>query len=43
MQAAQERVQVAAGQFAIGLPFHGTGFGMATQGGHADEMKGLTT
>jgi hypothetical protein len=29
MQTAEQGMQVATGQFAIGLPFHGTGFGMA--------------
>jgi hypothetical protein len=29
MQTAQQGVQITTSQFAIGLPFHGTGFGMA--------------
>jgi hypothetical protein len=29
MQTAQQGVQITTSQFAIGLPFHGAGFGMA--------------
>jgi hypothetical protein len=40
MQTAEQRMKIAASQLAIGLPLHGTGFGMATQGGHVGGMKG---